>query len=270
MIQDIYPYKLDNQWRNEVPDENSYLICVKEDKILARKEENTVTFPQLVDCPVDNFVYLFSVDEKKFFLGTGDFKGFDYISTRELRDSDPLWISFAGAVAAHLAKWYDDNKFCGKCGKPMHHSKTERAMECDCGNIVYPRINPVVIVSVLNEDKILVTRYTVKHSAYRGYALIAGFAEIGETIEDTVRREVLEETGVKVKNVRFYKSQPWPFSQSLIFGFVADLDGDDTLTIDEDELQEAEWLRADQIPDMHDNRSVTGEMIEMFRAGKLK
>ena len=113
----------------------------------------------------------------------------------------------------------------------------------ECKNIEYPKISPAVIVAVTNGNRLLLSRYA--RGGYRNYALIAGFAEVGETLEDTVRREVMEEVGLKVKNIRYYKSQPWSFSDSLLVGFFAELDGDDTITLEEEELAEAVWFERD-------------------------
>jgi NAD+ diphosphatase len=95
--------------------------------------------------------------------------------------------------------------------------------------------------------------------------LVAGFAEIGETIEETVRREVFEETGLRVKDLRFYKSQPWPLSDSLLMGFWCRLDGPDTITMDVSELAVAEWVRRSEIPERDGRVSLTGEMINYFK-----
>jgi NAD+ diphosphatase len=100
---------------------------------------------------------------------------------------------------------------------------------------------------------------------YRNYALIAGFAEIGESLEQTVRREVMEEVGLRVKNIQYYKSQPWPFTDTLLAGFFAELDGDDTITIDEEELAIGVWMPREDIPEPENSISLTGEMMELFR-----
>ena len=128
-----------------------------------------------------------------------------------------------------------------------------------------PKICPAVIVAVTDGDRLLLTKYQGR--AFKRYALVAGFAEIGESIEDTVRREVFEETGLRVKNLRFYKSQPWVFTDSLLMGFFCDLDGDDRITIQQSELSEAGWFPRGEIPTDHSGISLTGEMIERFRAG---
>ena len=103
----------------------------------------------------------------------------------------------------------------------------------------------------------------------RKYALVAGYTEIGESLEDTVRREVMEEVGLTVTNIRFYKSQPWSFSGSLLAGFFCDLSGDDeTVRLQEDELSEASWFDREELPDGGSSISLTHEMIEAFRNGK--
>ena len=140
-------------------------------------------------------------------------------------------------------------------------------MECpSCGNHEYPVLCPAVIVGITNGDKIILSKYEGR--SFKRYALIAGFAEIGETIEETVHREVMEEVGLKVKNLRYYKSQPWSFSSSLLFGFFCDVDGDDTLTVDHEELSMAQWVERDKIPDQGNNISLTKEMMMLFRDGK--
>ena len=105
---------------------------------------------------------------------------------------------------------------------------------------------------------------------YRNYALIAGFVEIGETFEDCVRREVMEEVGLKVKNIRYYKSQPWAFSDTEMIGFFAELDGDDTIRLQEDELSEAGWYHRDQVPDETMLNSIGSELKMVFKYGSME
>ena len=144
----------------------------------------------------------------------------------------------------------------------------ERMLYCpECHNMVYPRISPAVIVGVLNGDQILMSKYAGR--AYTNYALIAGFTEIGESAEQTVAREVMEEVGLRVKNIRYYKSQPWAFSGSLLMGFFCDLDGDDKIILDKNELAEAGWFRRSEIDLADDHISLTREMIMQFKTGQL-
>ena len=136
-----------------------------------------------------------------------------------------------------------------------------------CGHTEYPKISPAVIVAIKNGDKLLMSRYA--RGTYRNFALIAGYLEVGETFEDCVRLEVMEEVGLKVKNIRYYKSQPWAFSDTVMIGFVADLDGDDAIRLEEEELAEAGWYTRDEIVEYPPYISVGHEMMKAFKEGKL-
>ena len=197
-----------------------------------------------------------------------EMEGFRYAKLPEFRNKDPQYLSFAAVTGLQLVRWRKTQVYCGACGTKLEPSTWERAYVCPkCGQINYPRLNPAVIVAVTHNDKILVTTYSDRPS--KGMACIAGFAEIGETIEECVHREVFEETGLKVKNLRFYKRQPWSFTDTLLFGFYCDLDGDDeTVHVDPTELKEGHWLRRDEIPNRSGEASLTAEMQEMFRLGK--
>ncbi|MDD5931835.1 MAG: NAD(+) diphosphatase, partial [Oscillospiraceae bacterium] len=217
--------------------------------------------------------YLFSIDGERFFLALTEEDltplGFVRHSARIFRHLEPMDRAYAGFTAQHLAGWYQANRFCGCCGSPNRRDGAERAMRCpECGNIVYPRINPAVVVALRHNGKLLLTHYADRVMLVR-YALVAGFTEIGETLEDTVRREVMEEVGLPVKNVRYHASQPWGFAGNLMVGFWADLEGDDeTVTLDTRELNEGVWLRREEIPENHSPIDLTHTMIELFRQGK--
>lgn len=148
-------------------------------------------------------------------------------------------MCYAGLVGAQLAGWYAAHRFCGGCGTRMipDGRGTDDALSGLWSDGI-SKDRPCVIVGVMHEGKILVSWY--KNGFRDHYALIAGFAEIGETIEETVAREVYEETHLHVKNLRYYKSQPWPYSESLLFGFFCELDGADDIIIQEDELANGE------------------------------
>ena len=179
------------------------------------------------------------------------------------------WLAFAGITASHLSGWYERHRLCGKCGEATRLSEIERMIECpSCKEMYYPRISPAVIVGVTNGSRLLLTRYA--NRPVTNYALIAGFCEIGESIENTVRREVFEEVGVRVKNIRFYKSQPWGFSSSLLMGFYCDLDGSEEITLDRNELAVAEWIDREKIAVTDTSISLTSEMIESFRRNIIK
>ena len=147
----------------------------------------------------------------------------------------------------------------------MLHEK-ERALRCpQCGQVIYPRINPAVIVGVIKGDCLLITRY---RTGFAHNALVAGFTEIGETLEQTVEREVMEETGVKVKNIRYYKSQPWGMAQDILMGFYCEADGDAEIRVDRNELKYAEWIPREEIVLQPTNLSLTNEMMQRFKSGE--
>ena len=266
MIQDISPSRLYNSYQNCTPRDTDYILFFNEDgKLLTKIENGIVTFPKYTE--VCETVYLFSVDNERYFMEAyktdHSENGYEYRSVRELRDSCSGKELFAAFTAYHLWKWYNDNRFCGKCGGNLTFDDKERALNCcQCGNKIYPRINPAVIVGVVNGDKILITRYK------RGYAhnaLVAGFTEIGETLEQTVEREVMEETGIKVKNIRYYKSQPWGMAQDILIGFFCDADGECDIHMDKNELKYAEWVSREDIVLQPNNLSLTNEMMKVFK-----
>ena len=131
----------------------------------------------------------------------------------------------------------------------------------------FPKICPATIIAVRDGNRLLLSKYAGR--AYKKYALLAGYTEIGETIEETVKREVMEEVGLKVKNIQYYKSQPWSFSDTLLMGFYCNLDGEDKITLDQDELALAEWFEREDLPEVTSDESLTNEMIQMFKLGKI-
>ena len=279
MIQDIKPHIYHNEYKPVPPEKNSYILTYEKGRILLPRQEREedIFFPQFQNLEdkaegiYEHYIYLFSVDSDHFYLipdlDVSLLPDFEFQDIRTLRTAQPQHLAFAGITGYQLFDWYSKRRFCGCCGKPMIHSKKERMMECpDCNNHEYPVLCPAVIVGITNGDKIILSKYEGRR--FKRYALIAGFAEIGETIEETVHREVMEEVGLKVKNLRYYKSQPWSFSGTLLFGFFCDVDGDDILTVDHEELSMAQWVERDKIPDQGNNISLTKEMMLAFRDGK--
>ena len=133
--------------------------------------------------------------------------------------------------------------------------------------MIFPRIAPAAIIALTHGDKLLLSRYA--NRPVRRHSLLAGFIEIGETAEEAVAREVMEEVGLRVKNIRYYKSQPWGIAGNLSVGYFCDLEGEDeTVTLDEAELAMAEWFSREEIPDEDEGISLTGEMIRVFREGR--
>lgn len=278
MIQDIEPHKFSNEYRPVPPDESSCLLYYRGREVLIRWDGEEIRFPCFKDLEdmnaglYEGCTYLFAIDGVRFYLA----KDITYPLTEEYRMENteifrtalPRFLAFAGITGYQLYKWYSARKFCGHCGKAMVHSQKERMMYCpECRITEYPKISPAVIVGVTHGNKLLMSKYANRD--FNKYALIAGFTEIGETIEETVRREVMEEVGLKVKNIRYYKSQPWSFTDTLLFGFFAELDGDETITLDREELAMAEWFERESIPVRETNLSLTNEMIIKFKKGEV-
>ncbi|MEE3482317.1 MAG: NUDIX domain-containing protein [Lachnospiraceae bacterium] len=190
----------------------------------------------------------------------------EYRAMRTLFVSEDQGLHFAAATACHLAVWYRNNQYCGRCGQMLLPADNDRALVCpSCGLEIFPSIAPVVIVGVLYNGKILLTRYADPRG-YRRHALVAGFCEIGEAFEDTVRREVYEEAGLHVRNITYYKSQPWAFSQSLLAGFFCEAE-DDRITINTDgrgELSEAAFYAPEEITAEDNALALTWTMIRDF------
>jgi len=276
MLQNIAPHVYHNEISFRAPGPDDYVLAFSgKDTIYGEKTENAFRLPRLreLEPRPERLQYLFSIDETAYELWEGGTPpapqgGFGYVKTGDVRGLLPPETRFACAAGESLRRWYDGTRFCGCCGARMEKSGTERAMVCPrCGNTVYPKICPAVIAAVHDGDRLVLTRY--KNRPFKKYALVAGFGEIGEPIEDTVRREVFEETGLRVKNLRFYKSQPWVYTDTLLMGFYAELDGPDAITVQEDELAEARWFRREEIPGDYSDISLTGEMIGRFRAGEM-
>ncbi len=297
MLQDIAPHHLHIEYTPAEPQEDDLVFAFsdKGKKALLRAFDDTgrlldrpvtdeypvipkLLFPRVLDYRsqlpdrLDGLRFLFRVDETAVFLDTGAYDesmvlpGYTWLSTRLFRRGLPQEFSFAGATAWHLSEWYRTTRFCGRCGAPLKPDLKERAMRCpSCGNIIYPRINPAVIIGIRSADgeRIILSRYADR--PYKGRALIAGYCEIGETVEETVAREVMEEVGLHVKDITYYRSQPWGFDNALLMGFYCTADGDETIKRDPGELAEAWWCPRSEIGDLIGTSSLTNDMIARFR-----
>lgn len=167
--------------------------------------------------------------------------------------------------ARQLVGWRAANRFCGGCGGALERHESERAMRCPaCGRLFYPRINPAVIVLVTNGGRVLLTRKA--NNLYPFWSLVAGFVEAGESLEETVGRELREETGLRVRDVRYAMSQPWPFPNNLMIGFTAEYAGGD-LRPDGGELDAAGWFGPDELPAIPGPVSIARRLIEKWRNG---
>ena len=229
MIQDIFPSRLDNAFFSaEIKDGDIVLEFDVDGRILACEDAGGLSFISGSEGKDLQLVYLFSLDDRRYFLSldtTGtDKDGYTYHDLRDIRNTSVQKDVFIVFTAYHLWRWYTDNRFCGRCADRLIFHEKERALRCPkCGNIIYPRIYPAVIVGVIKE------------------------------------------TGIRVKNVRYYKSQPWGMAQDILVGFFCEADGDNEIKMDEDELKNAAWVRREDIELQPNSLSLTNEMMKVFK-----
>jgi NAD+ diphosphatase len=283
MLQDLAFGRLENEYRPVPPEGNDRVICVREGGILVScREDGTLELPRVEQVTAwaqnwerwyeEGLQFAFRLHDAGYYLwlgvpGAGEWGEFSFLPARQLRQLTSKDVCYAALTGWHLYNWYKTSRFCGRCGEKTVHDTKERMMRCPhCGNMIFPRINPAVIVGVTDGDRILMTRYAGR--GHTSYALIAGFTEIGETLEQTVQREVLEEVGLRVKNIRYYKSQPWGIDGNILAGFYCDLDGSDEISLDENELALAQWHYRESLPVEDDGFSLTREMMRVFGEGR--
>ena len=162
--------------------------------------------------------------------------------------------------ATQLLDWQNNHRFCGKCGTPTQMKSGESAMQCpSCGLLAYPRISPAVMVLVRDGDKLLLARSP--HFKPGVFSALAGFVEPGETLEECAAREVREEVGIEITNLRYFHSQPWPFPNSLMVAFFADYAGG-TITPDPKEIEAADWFPLAALPLLPEPISISRRLID--------
>ncbi|RKD92063.1 NAD(+) diphosphatase [Mangrovibacterium diazotrophicum] len=276
MIQDIFPHQFDNQYKaNQLVADSDWLFYFENNQLLVKPTGDQFFIPKKKDFPaVDttSATFLFSLNEASCFLISGkpeiDSADFEYKDMNFIRAIDQPEIAWTALAAFQLMNWYKQNKFCGKCGSPMQLKADERAIVCpSCKNLVFPKISPAVITAIICDDKILLARNA--SFTNNRFALIAGYVDIGETLEQAVCREIKEEVGLEITKLHYYASQPWPLSGSLMLGFVAEADDRQPIVIDNKEIVEAGWFSRGQLPNVPNNTSIAGEMIEKFEKGEL-
>lgn len=170
-----------------------------------------------------------------------------------------FWIA---ARAKQLLDWHHTHQFCGRCATPTENGSAENVKICpSCSLRAYPRLAPAVIMAVFKDDKILLA-HNVNHRGNM-YSVLAGFTEVGETLEDTVVRETKEETNIDVTDVRYFGSQPWPFPHSLMVAFTAQYAGGE-IKVDGVEIEHADWYSAENLPHTPPSISVASKLIAHF------
>lgn len=249
---------------------HAYWMIVSSDKILCTLEETNVVFSSWQEL---EFVHEYSGDVVQvgtyqdtpcYLIDTGseliEQEQLEYIGLRSLlMKMRPEWFGII-ARAWQVALFLRTHRYCGQCGSRVQNVEWELAMQChQCGHRCYPRISPCIIVAIRDGDHILLAQG--RHHKNEMYSTLAGFVESGESLEEAVHREVFEEVGVKVKNLEYFSSQPWPFPHSIMVGFLAEYAGGD-IVVDEQEILTADWFKQDKLPLIPPTFSIAGQLIK--------
>jgi NAD+ diphosphatase len=166
--------------------------------------------------------------------------------------------------AAQIVEWDRSHQFCGRCGTRTEYSPGERAKRCPaCGQLSFPRLSPAIIVLVERGNEVLLARGTGFPSGM--YSTLAGFVEPGESLEEAVHREIYEESGILLKDLRYFGSQPWPFPHSLMIGFTAQYASGE-IVIDPTEIADAQWFTVDRLPRVPQKLSIARRLIDSYVA----
>lgn len=235
--------------------ENDLCFIYQNKEILLRKSEG-LEIPSYKECKTliekENVWYLgkwkgtscyaYGLTEKI------ELEQLEWIGFRDPRWSEAIELYQVAVKAQHLLNWDKSTKYCGCCGKLNERKQDERAKQCpSCGNLQFPRISPAIIVGIKKGEEILMAH----NSGFREglYSVIAGFVEQGETLETAVKREVYEEVGIKIKNIKYYQSMPWNSVDSLMLGFTAEYESGE-IKVDGKEIVDARWCDKDHMPEV--------------------
>ena len=189
-------------------------------------------------------------------------EGYGLTGLRGILGKTSMPTFYLAGRALQIVEWHNTNQYCGQCGEPTDSHPQDRAKLCNkCGLIAYPRLSPSIIVLVTKGEEMLLARNAAWPAGM--FSTLAGFVEAGESIEQTVHREVFEEVGLKVRNLRYFGSQSWPFPNSLMLGFHAEYDSGDILC-QPDEIAEAKWFNKNNLPQTPPKTAISGWLIEEF------
>jgi NAD+ diphosphatase len=248
------------------------------DKLLVRLKGSSVSIPCLADFQQSGLTavrqhYLGQLAGRHCYAvelaeGTAPPAGMSFQGLRQVYGSlDDHLFCLAGR-GVQIVDWDRTNQYCSRCGSRMRTRLTERAKECpQCGFLNFPRLSPAIIVLIERGHELLLAR--PHHFAPGLYSVIAGFVEPGETLEETVVREVREEVGLAIKGINYFASQPWPFPHSLMIGFTATYAGGE-ISLDDTEIEDAGWFTADNLPTLPGKISIARKLIDWFLAKQGK
>jgi NAD+ diphosphatase len=253
--------------------DGSYWFLFRSSRLLLQVKQNKLSVPFLTGLNEVNLSsvrtqYLGTFDDRPCYSAelTSDSINPEGMSFYELRS---LWgvldedLYILAGRALQIVSWDQANQYCGQCGHPTINVPGERARKCpECGLLFYPRLSPAVITAIIKDKHILLGN----RAGMRGkmYTVIAGFVEPGETLEECLRREIFEEVGVRVKNLKYFGSQPWPYPNSLMIGFTAEWESGE-ISVDGIEVSDAGWYDAHHIPvEIPPKLSIARDLIDWF------
>ncbi len=256
----------------EINNKDALIFAFKEQLVLVREDNNDCSIPKDSEFAKTGLaaarrLYLGNLDKTPCYSvdldpGTDVPGGFSLIGLRELFDHVDVDLFIAAGHAFQIVHWDRMHQFCGKCGSPAEYASSERAKKCpDCEAVYYPKISPAVIMAVRKGNKMLLARNKKRKLGF--FSVLAGFVEPGETLEESVMREVREETGIEIKNIKYFASQPWPFPNALMIGFTADYAGGE-IKVDNYEIAEAAWFAPDNLPPIPGRISIARKLIDSF------
>lgn len=240
--------------------------------VLVKRLEEGYTVPAFgeagdLEKKIGEKFYIGSLDGRSCYTaslpqGAAPLEGFECLGLRQLYGQIDKSMMKAAFRAVQIVAWDETFKFCGVCGQATVKKPDEYAKVCPgCGHLSYPRLSPAVIVAVTKGNKLLLARN--KNFTTGFYSVLAGFVEAGETLEECVKREIREEVGIEVKNIRYFGSQPWPFPNSLMLAFTAEYESGE-VKADGIELTEAGWYGVEEIPEIPGKMSVSRKLIDWF------
>jgi len=270
--------KRDSIYRRYIPavspekdnDGDAYWFVFCSDRLLFDPDKGTIPYIKSlteVGLSPQRVQYLGALEEQPCYSAevapdTDPPEGWSFGSLRSVYGILDEDIYLLSGKAIQIVNWDRTHLYCGSCGHETQPLQDERAKKCpECGHMSFPRLSPAVIVAVIRDDKILLTHNVVFRNNL--HSIIAGFVEPGETLEECIRREVMEEVGITVKNIEYLGSQPWPFPNSLMIGFTAEYESGE-ITTDDKEILDAGWYGVDNLPEIPSGMSIARQIIDWF------
>lgn len=253
-------YEIDFKEDYDTEDDAYYFIFNNKRQLLVDKDYD-VKLKNEVSIESDFKLYVGKYKNCPAFVINTNKKDDNFVDLPIVYEHNPDLYQMASRCVL-VRDWYKMHQYCGSCGSKTIVDDKDMMLKCpECGQMHYSRIAPAIIVAITNDDKLLMA----KHSYHRNhsYALIAGFVEAGESIEEAVYREVKEEVGINIKNMKYMRSQSWPFPNSLMLGFTAEYDSGD-IRVDGDEILDAKWFAKDEIPLYDSDISISYWLLENF------